>query len=70
MHPLVVTNQAVPKCGNAAPVYERSISYAIAHLSKLPNVAIYVDAAHGGWLGWPGVYFVCPLFHSLINEIP
>ena len=30
------------------------IPYAIQKLSTLPNVVQYVDAAHGGWLGWPG----------------
>ena len=54
MADLVVTNQSVPKCATAAPVYMRSIALAIAWLSQLPNVAIYVDAAHDGWLGWPG----------------
>ncbi|KAL3419840.1 exoglucanase 3 precursor [Phlyctema vagabunda] len=47
----VVTNMNVPLCQTAAPGYEEGIAYAIAKL-QLPNVALYIDAAHGGWLGW------------------
>ncbi|KAG6852356.1 hypothetical protein C0991_000416 [Blastosporella zonata] len=47
----LVTNLAVPKCGNAAPAQKRSLAYAIANL-QLPNVALYIDGAHAGWLGW------------------
>lgn len=48
----IVTNtEEVPFCAQAAPVYEEGISYAIANL-QLPNVNLYLDASHGGWLGW------------------
>lgn len=53
--PLVVTNLAMPKCANAAPAYLRLIALTIATLSDLPNVNLYVDAAHSAWLGWPDV---------------
>ncbi|KAF1937782.1 cellobiohydrolase-like protein II precursor [Clathrospora elynae] len=46
-----ITNQGVPFCANATPVYEQGIAYAIAKL-QFPNVHLYIDAAHGGWLGW------------------
>ncbi|KAI8934095.1 1,4-beta-D-glucan cellobiohydrolase cel6b [Plenodomus lindquistii] len=46
-----ITNQGVPLCANATPVYEQGIAYAIAKL-QYPNVHLYIDAAHGGWLGW------------------
>ena len=46
-----VTNQGVPFCANATPIYEQGIAYAIAKL-QFPNVSLYMDAAHGGWLGW------------------
>ncbi|KAH9487325.1 Exoglucanase 3 [Psilocybe cubensis] len=46
-----VTNLNVPKCAKAAPAYKEGISYAIAKLQH-PNLSIYIDAAHGGWLGW------------------
>ncbi|KAL5120580.1 hypothetical protein ACEQ8H_001599 [Pleosporales sp. CAS-2024a] len=46
-----ITNQGVPFCANATPVYEEGIAYAIAKL-QAPNINLYIDAAHGGWLGW------------------
>jgi cellulose 1,4-beta-cellobiosidase len=46
-----ITNQGVPFCEKAAPIYEEGIAYAIAKL-QFPNVHLYIDAAHGGWLGW------------------
>jgi cellulose 1,4-beta-cellobiosidase len=48
----LVTNIANPKCQAAEGIYKRGIAYAIAKLS-LPNVFLYLDAAHAGWLGWP-----------------
>jgi cellulose 1,4-beta-cellobiosidase len=48
----VATNLGNDKCVIAEPVYRRAIAYAVAKLS-LPNVFIYLDAAHAGWLGWP-----------------
>ncbi|CAO2658578.1 Nn.00g063010.m01.CDS01 [Neocucurbitaria sp. VM-36] len=46
-----ITNQGIPFCANATPVYEEGIAYAISKL-QFPNVHLYIDAAHGGWLGW------------------
>jgi cellulose 1,4-beta-cellobiosidase len=48
----LVTNTAIPRCAAAAGIYKRGIAYAIAKLSQ-PNVFLYLDAAHAGWLGWP-----------------
>ncbi|KAG9249804.1 endoglucanase-6B [Emericellopsis atlantica] len=48
----MVTNQGVPLCAEAKPIYEEGIAYAISKL-QLPNVNLYLDASHGGWLGWP-----------------
>jgi cellulose 1,4-beta-cellobiosidase len=48
----LVTNLDRPKCHAAAAIYERGIAYAIAQLS-LPNVFLYLEAAHAGWLGFP-----------------
>lgn len=48
----LVTNIENPKCQAAEGIYKRGIAYAIAKLS-MPNVFVYVDAAHSGWLGWP-----------------
>lgn len=49
----LITNMGVPKCENAAPVYREVTEYALETLN-LPNVAIYIDAGHAGWLGWEG----------------
>jgi len=54
--PNLATNQGDPHCGNSATVaaYTKGIPYAITTLAgKCPSCSIYVDAAHGGWLGWP-----------------
>ena len=50
--PNLATNSNVQKCQQATTAYKTCVSYAIEELSQLSNVAIYVDAAHGGWLGW------------------
>lgn len=47
----VITNQNVPFCGNATLIYEEGIAYAISKL-QAKNIHLYIDAAHGGWLGW------------------
>lgn len=51
--PNMATNLGIPKCAESQHVYRNSVAYAIAQLS-LPNVAVYLDAAHAGWLGWAG----------------
>jgi cellulose 1,4-beta-cellobiosidase len=48
----LVTNLENPKCQAAEGIYKRGIAYAITRLSQ-PNVFVYLDAAHSGWLGWP-----------------
>jgi cellulose 1,4-beta-cellobiosidase len=49
-----VTNMGVPKCAGAAGAYSRGVAYAVEKLGKMENVALYIDAAHSNWLGWPG----------------
>ena len=53
--PNLVTNQAEPRCGNPATnaAYRKGVKYAVDTLSGLQSVSLYLDAAHGGWLGWP-----------------
>ena len=51
--PNLATNMNVQKCQQAQTAYMTCIPYAIQQLATLPNVVQYVDAAHGGWLGWP-----------------
>lgn len=46
-----ITNQGIEFCKRAVPIYEEGIAYAIANL-QFDHVHLYIDAAHGGWLGW------------------
>ncbi|CAE6517669.1 unnamed protein product [Rhizoctonia solani] len=48
----LVTNLSDPRCAAAQDVYKRSTIYAIQKLSQ-PNIYLYLDAGHAGWLGWP-----------------
>lgn len=50
--PNLATNLAVPKCTRANTAYITCVAYAVQQLSTMSNVHIYVDGAHGGWLGW------------------
>ena len=52
--PNLVTNLSVPACAeaDATGAYVQGIQYAIDTLHQLPNVYIYLDIAHSGWLGW------------------
>ncbi|KAI2607921.1 carbohydrate-binding module family 1 [Hypoxylon sp. NC1633] len=47
----MITNTNVAKCSNAQTAYMECTQYAIKNLN-LPNVAMYLDAGHAGWLGW------------------
>ncbi|KAF2835114.1 glycoside hydrolase family 6 protein [Patellaria atrata CBS 101060] len=47
----LITNLNVQKCANAKKAYEDSTIYALKTLN-LPNVSMYLDGGHGGWLGW------------------
>ncbi|KAH8811859.1 1, 4-beta cellobiohydrolase [Xylogone sp. PMI_703] len=47
----LVTNLSVAKCANAQAAYKECTTYAIQQLN-LPNVSMYLDAGHAGWLGW------------------
>ena len=47
----MVTNSDLTTCKNSASGYEEGVAYALKTLN-LDNVVMYVDAGHGGWLGW------------------
>lgn len=47
----LVTNTNVAKCAKAADAYKTLTEYAIKTLN-MKNVVMYLDAGHGGWLGW------------------
>jgi len=49
--PNLVTNSNLTTCQNSAQGYKDGVAYALQQLN-LPNVAMYIDAGHGGWLGW------------------
>ena len=53
--PNLITNvNSHEKCREAqqSGAYVQGVQYAINKLRAIPNVYIYVDAAHHGWLGW------------------
>jgi cellulose 1,4-beta-cellobiosidase len=47
----LATNMSIPACQEARPAYKNGVVYAIKSFA-LPNVSVYLDAAHSGWLGW------------------
>jgi len=49
--PNLVTNANLTACQKSASDYKAGVAYALKNLN-LPNVAMYIDAGHGGWLGW------------------
>ncbi len=51
--PNLATNLDTPRCAAAERVYRQSVAYAVKTLA-MPNVSLYLDAAHAGWLGWSG----------------
>jgi cellulose 1,4-beta-cellobiosidase len=48
----LATNMNIQKCATAQNAYLKGVAYAIRQLSALPNLFLYLDACHGGWLGW------------------
>ncbi|KAK2801631.1 1,4-beta-D-glucan cellobiohydrolase cel6c [Emmonsiellopsis sp. PD_5] len=49
--PNLVTNIDLQTCQDSAEGYRAGVAYALEQLN-FPNVVMYVDAGHGGWLGW------------------
>lgn len=63
----LVTNMGTPHCQAAAPFYKRGIAYAISQLA-LPNVFVYLEAAHAGWLGFPkNIVRAAPLYKEVLT---
>lgn len=46
-----MTNADLQTCQDSAQGYRDGTAYALEQLN-LPNVVMYMDAGHGGWLGW------------------
>jgi cellulose 1,4-beta-cellobiosidase len=64
----MVTNMGVAKCSGAASTYKELTVYALKQLN-LPNVAMYLDAGHAGWLGWPAnIQPAADLFAKIYND--
>ncbi|KAH6846947.1 1, 4-beta cellobiohydrolase [Chaetomium sp. MPI-CAGE-AT-0009] len=64
----MVTNMGVAKCAGAASTYKELTIHALKELN-LPNVAMYLDAGHAGWLGWPAnIQPAADLFASLYKD--
>ncbi|KAK8113002.1 glycoside hydrolase family 6 protein [Apiospora sp. TS-2023a] len=49
--PNLVTNSDLKTCQDSEAGYEEGVAYALKELN-LDNVVMYIDAGHGGWLGW------------------
>jgi cellulose 1,4-beta-cellobiosidase len=49
----LATNMNVPKCAASDKTYRSATAYAVSKLN-MPQVSLYLDAAHAGWLGWEG----------------
>ena len=63
----LVTNMSNPRCAAVSGIYKRGIAYAISKLSQ-PNVFLYMDAAHAGWLGWPkNLVRSVPLYKEVLD---
>lgn len=63
----LVTNLSVQKCSEAETAYKTLIGYAISKLQQ-PNVFLYLDAGHSGWLGWPAnITPAAQLFASVLQ---
>jgi cellulase/cellobiase CelA1 len=50
--PNLATNMKSEKCAAAGAGYKEGIVYAVSKLTNIPNVYLYLDLGHGGWLGW------------------
>jgi cellulose 1,4-beta-cellobiosidase len=63
----LVTNMANPRCAAVAGIYKRGIAYAMTKLAQ-PNVFLYLEAAHAGWLGWPkNLARSAPLYKEVLD---
>jgi cellulose 1,4-beta-cellobiosidase len=64
----MATNMAIPFCQEARDAYKNGIVYAIKSF-HLPNVSVYLDAAHAGWLGWDdNRNKIAKIFKTVLSE--
>ena len=67
--PNLATNAEDYKCGHASTraAYIQGVRYAVEALHRrAPHAALYLDAAHGGWLGWPDK---ADTYLNLVNQL-
>ncbi len=64
----MATNMALPRCKEARSAYKNGVVYAIKSF-HLPNVSVYLDAAHAGWLGWDDNRAkIAKIFKTVVND--
>jgi cellulose 1,4-beta-cellobiosidase len=64
----LATNMAIPKCQEARAAYKNGVVYAIKSF-HLPNVSVYLDGAHAGWLGWDDNRAkIAKIFKTVLND--
>jgi cellulose 1,4-beta-cellobiosidase len=71
--PNLVTNATKARCPTNSQFYIPGITYALNKLGTLNNITFYLDAAHGGWLGWKNnvsdyVKKICDNLFPTINQ--
>jgi cellulose 1,4-beta-cellobiosidase len=66
--PNLATNLNVAKCQEAENAYINGVAYAIKEFGMQSNLYMYIDAAHGGWLGWPNnLIAAAQIFLKVLN---
>ncbi|KAJ3115137.1 hypothetical protein HK098_007047, partial [Nowakowskiella sp. JEL0407] len=67
--PNLATNIGQRACDSTTQTeYPAAVAYAIAKLSTLSDTYLYLDAAHGGWLGWPdNQQKIVPIFQNVMT---
>ena len=66
--PNLVTNLGVyEKCRQSETAYRQGITYAVTKLAEIPNVYLYLDIAHSGWLGWEHTDKAAQLYKEVLG---
>ena len=66
--PNIATNLGNAHCANSQTAYKEGVKYAIETIAaKAPSATMYLDAGHGGWLGWSDNM---AKFVPIVKELP
>jgi cellulose 1,4-beta-cellobiosidase len=66
--PNLATNLNIQKCQIAQNAYINGIAYALKTFAAQSNLYMYLDAAHGGWLGWPNnLQAISQIFQKVLS---